>query len=141
MIVLLDTNIVLDFLLAREPFVDDAEQIIALSEKKQIQAYVTANSITDLFYIMRKHSDQEKCRLAISNLLYVVVDIVSITRNDILKAIALNFEDFEDALQTQCAKKIKAEYIITRNEKDFQDKSVKVVSPQEFLKKIEAKNS
>lgn len=134
MIVLLDTNIILDFLLDREPFAGDAEQIIALSEKNQIQAYVTANSITDLFYIARKHSEQEKSRLAISNLLRII-DIVSITRNDILKAMALNFKDFEDALQTQCAKKIKAEYIITRNGKDFQDKSVKVVSPKEFLKK------
>lgn len=136
MIVLLDINIVLDFLLAREPFADDAEQMIEFSEKKQIQAYITANSVTDLFYIMRKHPDQEKCKQAISNLL-TIIDIVSITRSDILKSIDLNFKDFEDALQTQCAKKIKAEYIITRNSKDFEDKSVKVITPKDFLNKIE----
>ena len=85
---------------------------------------------------MRKYPDQEKCKLAISNLL-TIIDIVSVNRIDILKAIALNFKDFEDALQTQCAKKIKADYIVTRNCKDFMDKSVKTITSQEFLKKVE----
>jgi predicted nucleic acid-binding protein len=49
------------------------------------------------------------------------------------KSLELEYTDFEDALQTQCAKKIKAEYIITRNKKDFMDRSIKVVTPEEFL--------
>lgn len=135
--VLLDTNIVLDFLLDREPYMDDAERIIGLSENKTIQAYITANSVTDLFYIMRKHPDQEKCRQAVLNLL-AIVGVAGINRNDILSAIAMGFKDFEDALQTRCAKKIKAEYIITRNDKDFEDKSIKTITPHEFILRLDA---
>lgn len=65
-----------------------------------------------------------------------MIDIVSVTKTDIIKSFGLEYTDFEDALQTQCAKKIKATYIVTRNKKDFKDRSIKVVTPEEFLQII-----
>lgn len=132
--VLLDTNILLDVILQRQPFSTDAVKILKLSDMGEINSYITSNSITDVFYVLRKYFDNIQDRQ--DAIIYVLnmIDIVSVTRTDIFKALELDYTDFEDAIQTQCAKKIKANFIIKRNEKDFKDKSVQVISPANFLK-------
>ena len=131
--VLLDTNIILDILLQREPHYLHAIEVLRLAERGQIECHITANSITDIFYILRKYlSDPKDRELAIRNILQLV-NIVGITKKDIIKSFELQYTDFEDALQTQCAKKLKADYIITRNEKDFKSLTVKVVSAEQFI--------
>lgn len=68
-----------------------------------------------------------------------MVNIAGVMKTDIFKSLELEYTDFEDALQTQCAKKIKANYIITRNEKDFKDRSVEVISPERFIEMYKTK--
>ena len=64
----------------------------------------------------------------------MVFNIISVTETDVRKALNLDFKDFEDALQAVCAKKIKAEYLITRNKEDFQKGfGIKIIDPEEFL--------
>ena len=67
-IVLIDTNIILDFLLHRSPFYEDANQIMTLCAKKQIDGYVAFHSISDLYYILRKYTTEEQRRLLLHNL-------------------------------------------------------------------------
>lgn len=134
--VLLDTNIILDVILQRQPYFTSAVEILKLSDLGKMESVITSNSITDIFYVLRKYfnkiEDREK---AVKHILQML-DIVSVTKTDIFKSFELKYTDFEDALQTQCAKKVKADYIITRNEKDFKDKSVKAISPEKFLQQF-----
>jgi predicted nucleic acid-binding protein len=131
--VLIDTNIIIDVLAKREPFLTDSAQILRLSEGEQVDAFITANSVTDIIYILRKHiSDQDILKFTVQNL-FAIIDVVDVLKVDILKAFELNFKDFEDALQARCAKRIKADYIITRNPSDFKQSSVPALTPAEFL--------
>ena len=134
--ILLDTNIVIDILTAREPFVFDSVKVLAHIENNAIEAYLTANSITDILYVLRKEIPEKNRRQEIVKNILQILDIISVTKIDIFKAFDLEYTDFEDALQAQCAKKIKADYIITRNKKDFKDTAIHAVTPAEFLKLI-----
>ncbi len=131
--VLIDTNIVLDVILQRHPFFESAVLVLKLSEAGKIEAFISSNSITDIFYVLRKYFDKIDDRKKAVKHILNIVDIVSVTKTDILKSMELDYSDFEDALQTQCAKKIKSEYIVTRNEKDFKNKIVKVITPDKFV--------
>lgn len=135
--VLIDTNVILDFLIAREPFAPAAKEIITLAEKGKIEAFLTASSVTDIFYILRKYTDREKAKEVLSQL-FEIVDVVEVTKGDIKKALNLNLKDFEDALQVCCGKKKKVNYIVTRNEKDFRNSPVKIISPAELIKLLKS---
>lgn len=130
--ILIDTNIVLDMLLGRQPFEENSSRIIEMSEKGEVEAYLTANSITDIVYILKKKYDLEKIKTAILEMLKFI-EVVSVTSKDIVKAFGYLYSDYEDALQTQCAQKIKADYIVTRNGKDFKDRAIQTISPEGFL--------
>jgi len=129
---LIDTNIVLDILLAREPFLESAMKIIQMVDNGKMQVYVTANSITDIIYISRKHRTLEELQRLILDLLDRV-DVIGVDRDDIISAFKLGFNDFEDALQSACSEKAQMEYIITRNKKDFSCSNVTVIDLSEFL--------
>lgn len=130
--ILIDTNIVLDMLLGREPFEKSSTKVFEQAENGKVEAFLTANSITDIVYILRKKYDKEKIRDAVLELMKFI-KIVSVTSKDINKAFDYLFTDYEDALQTQCAIKIKADYIVTRNVKDFKNGSVKAITPDKFI--------
>jgi predicted nucleic acid-binding protein len=133
MIAVIDSNIILDVLLKREPFFTYSVEVLRLAEKSRVDCYLTANSITDILYILRKYiSDYKDRETAIKNIMQIV-EVVSITKRDILKAFEFGLNDYEDALQTQCARKIKADYIVTRNKQDFINIGVEVVTAEEFV--------
>ena len=131
--VLIDTNVLLDALLGRTPYFEYADDILRLCADKEIQGYVAAHSITNLFYILRKDLSEEDRR----DVLLDLCDILRIEGIDSAKIISAlqnrYFVDFEDCLQSNCAEKVGAEYIITRNVKDFVHSKVEVATPKEFL--------
>lgn len=136
--VLIDTNVIIDVLAKREPFLSASAQILRLSETMKIAGFILANSVTDIVYILRKYiPDNSSLNLTIQNLLSIV-DVADILKSDILRAFELNFSDYEDALQARCAKRIKANYIITRNPSDFINSPVPTLSPESFLKEFDA---
>ncbi|MDI6707307.1 MAG: PIN domain-containing protein [Bacillota bacterium] len=137
--VLLDTNIILDVILQRQPFAAPALEILKLSDMGKLESYIISNSITDIFYVLRKYFDNVEDRKKAVRYILQMVNIAGVTKTDIFKSLELEYTDFEDALQTQCAKKIKANYIITRNEKDFKDRSVEVISPERFIEMYKTK--
>lgn len=133
--VLIDTNIILDLLCNREGFADDAARLIKLCEIKQIEGYVSALSIPNIVYIMRKELDRERIS-AIIQTLSSILTIADLKGGDMLKAASLSMNDFEDALQSVCATRIRSIFIVTRNLKDFANSKVPAIKPDELLKRI-----
>jgi len=131
--VLIDTNVLLDVLLAREPFVKDSTEILRRSEQKKIEGFVTTNSIVDTIYVMKKYIHDKELRENSVRTIVTILDIVSINKKDLLKAFDMGFSDYEDALIAQCALKIKADYIITRDCNDFISSPVNSISPKDFI--------
>lgn len=132
--VLIDTNIIIDVLAKREPFLADSARILRLSEEKRIEAFITANSVTDIIYILRKYiPNQDFLKFTIQNL-FSIIDITDVLKTDIIKAFELDYKDYEDALQARCARRIKADYVITRNPADFSESTVPALTPEEFLR-------
>lgn len=133
--VLIDTNIILDLLCNREGFAEDASQLFKLCETKQIEGYVSALSIPNIVYIMRKELDGERIS-AIIQTLSSILTIADLKGGDMLKAAALPMNDFEDALQSVCAARIRANYIVTRNLKDFVNSKIPAIKSGELLRQI-----
>ena len=135
---LLDTNIVLDALAAREPFCVEAERIFMTAAEERFYGFVTANSITDIYYLVRKNISEAVARETLRNLLQIFA-VVDISGKDCESALESTIEDYKDALVVACASKINADYIITRDEEFLQAQSpVPVVAPARFLKIIPA---
>jgi predicted nucleic acid-binding protein len=128
----LDTNIIVDVITKRKGY-EDSLQILRYCETNRAVGWVSAISVTDVMYILRKYGTPEAVREAIQTLL-VIVELADVLKSDILSAFGGNMQDFEDAVQASCAKRIKAEYIITRNYKDFKASSVPAILPAEALK-------
>jgi len=131
---LIDTNIIIDILERREPFFADSYRIIQLGLDGSTETFMSAGSVTDVFYIIN-HSirDSNRAKEKIFALA-MLVNICNTTSDDISTALTLPLPDFEDAVIAAIAKREKADYIISRNEKDFANSPVPAVSPDQFLK-------
>ena len=135
--ILIDTNVLIDYILRREPYTDDAEKIIFLCKNMQIEGCIAAHSVMNIFYILRKLMTLEK-RKKFLNHISEFIEIVGIDRRKIMSAVNNDqFTDVEDCLQSECAKEFSADYIVTRNVKDFQNSTIPAISPDDFLKKVD----
>jgi len=136
MTVILDTNIIMDALQERQPFDAEAKEILLRAQNAEFTCYFTANTATDIFYLYRRARDLKSARQVLDFLL-ATYKIVSVTHEDCVNAMAVPIEDFEDALVSACAKKVEADYIISRDEEFLLgDSPVKVIKPKEFLQKL-----
>lgn len=130
--VLLDTNVVLDFVLARQPFFVEANVIFVRLQNGEFDASVSPITPINVFYTTRKEKEKATAFAAIEELL----KLVQIARSDseiFQNALLLGFNDYEDAVQHECAVAENLDAIVTRNTKDYKNSSVKVYSPTEFL--------
>jgi len=131
--VLLDTNVILDVLLNRSPFFTSSRLVFELAEQKWITGYITASSITDVFYIINKEvKDKEKVYQVIEKLT-ALFSIVLVSETTIVKALELRWRDFEDAVQFMAAKENNIAYIITRNEIDYKNSDIQCINPTDFI--------
>jgi len=130
--VLLDTNIIVDIISKRDGY-EESLQVLRCCEIKKIDGYVSTTTVTDVMYILRRHLPPEKLREAVQTLL-ITVGVSGVQKADITRAFSSVMKDFEDAVQASCAKRIKAEYIVTRNLRDFEESPVQAVSPADLLK-------
>jgi len=135
MTILLDTNVVLDILLNRQPWYTDAALIFGLSQQNLIQSYISASSITDIFYITQKEQGKNAAREAIKRLLRVFKP-ATVTDRDIYQALELEWDDFEDSVQFIVGEGLSVDYIVTRNTKDFTLGSIKTVTPEQFIQAV-----
>ena len=130
--VLLDTNIVLDLLLQREPFADDAKDIFLLIENNQIDGFLCATTITTLHYLISKSKNKEEANHIIKTLLKIF-NIAPVDKTTLLNASDDIGIDYEDSVIYSSAKISKIDIIITRDNKGFKNSKVKVLKPKEFL--------
>lgn len=134
--ILIDANILLDVLQNRTPFAEASSKIWKLCETEQVKGYVSALTFANLVYVMRKELGREQISGVLQKL-SAILDIEDMRAEDLRKAAALPIPDFEDALQCVCAQRIKADYIVTRNIKDFLQSKVMAVKPSELLERIQ----
>ena len=132
---LIDANILLDVLQKREPHYRDSALIWKLCETEQAEGCISALSIANLVYIMRKELSPETIEDVLGKL-SLIFSIVELTPADIAKAAEMKWTDFEDALQAATAERIHAEAIITRNIRDFRKSRVIAFTPAEYLARI-----
>ncbi len=138
--VLVDTNIVLDFLLQREPFFQGAELLFQAIDAGQVIGYVTATTLTDIFYISRKHTRSvEQARQAVSETLTAMV-ICPVDRAVLESAFNSGLVDFEDAVQIFGAVAQGLDAILTRDNKGFLSSPIPVLSVQELSQQLRTQN-
>ena len=130
---MIDTNIILDVLLEREPFFTQSKQILTMCENKQILGFISASTATDIFYLVRKalQSTDEAYR-ALGHILDIV-KVLTVTNEDVNAAFLVKAKDFEDCLLATCAKSNKCDGIVKKNKKDFMSFGIELFSPKEIL--------
>jgi predicted nucleic acid-binding protein len=129
---MLDTNVIIDYLADRAPFADAAEKVIVLCEQGKLCGVLTASAVTDVYYVMRKIAGREKT-LENIKLLLSVFEVADVGKSDLLRAVESPMADYEDALAAACARRVKAECIVTRNIEGFKKAPVPPLSPEDFL--------
>ena len=129
--VLFDTNVLIDFLSERAPFVADTTDLLARAYRGQIQGLACATSFTTVFYVLRKELGDNAARDQISRLLSVL-EVAPVGRSVLVAAANSGARDFEDAVVIESAQVAGADHIVTRNERDFVRPPVPVHSPASF---------
>ncbi len=129
----IDTDVILDFLIAREPFAMDAARIFSLSEKKQILICTTGLVFSNAYYILRKLGPHKKVIEKLTQLARLV-DVIGLPETAVINALESQFNDFEDALQNYAASSENVKTIITRNTKDYKYSELSVMTPDQYLK-------
>lgn len=135
---LFNTNIILDIALMRTPHYNDSASVFRKADNKLVYGFVTATTITDIYYIAKKEKGHQIAIEFISNLLQFT-DVIGIDREIIIDSLSSKFTDFEDAIQSIASSYNNIDYIITRNTKDFSDSVIKAISPSDFLNLIKRK--
>jgi len=122
--ILIDSNILLDVMTTRQPFFETSTKVIEILKKPEFTGYVSASSITDIFYIARRELKDKKVVLQLIKDILKCLKVATVSENEINKALELDWNDFEDA-------------IITRNAKDFKANEVPTISPEDFCELFE----
>ena len=129
--ILVDTNIILDLLQKREPHFSASSQLWKAIERGDMEAFFTASAATDIFYILNKYLGHTAARNALSNILRLL-RVASVTETDVKRALNSALNDFEDALQLVCAGKLKADFLVTRNQQDYgQPSNIQICPPDQ----------
>ena len=132
--VLVDTNIIIDALASRKPFSEDAEKIFLLAAKEKIEAYISASSVTDIYYILRKFSSEDTARSYIRRL-FQIFKVLQVSETECIKALESAIPDYEDGLQDVCARISSLDFVITRDV-TFLIYSPLAISPAKFLAQL-----
>ena len=132
---MIDANVVLDYLLVRQPQFPTVFQLINLCQKLNVKIFIAFHTVSIVWYHLRKYPKLERRKLLLN-----VTDVIKVTsapHEKVVDAIKQeNFSDFEDCLQEKCAEEINADYIVTNNVKDFSASKIPALSPREMLETI-----
>ena len=134
--ILVDTNVVLDFIKLREPFYECSAAVLLACRDRVVHGVIAAHSIADMFFILRRDFSADERRQILLKVCQIM-DVEAIDKEKLIYALAnMNFSDFEDCLQAECAVSCAADYIVTRNVKDYRLSPITAVTPEEFCKKV-----
>lgn len=135
MVLLIDANILLDVLMNRIEYIKDSSLIWKLCETKKTIGYISSLTFANMIHIMRKELDPNQIEL-IYKKLCLIFEIADLDVNILEQAIQMKWKDLEDAIQSVTAQKIKADFIITRNVKDFIYSKTLSLTPTELLARL-----
>ena len=130
--ILVDANVVLDVLLGRKPFVDNATRVFGLIERTQVEGLLCATTVTTIDYLLTQTFSRPESLGTIRRLLGLF-EIAPVNRLVLEEALRSRIVDFEDAVLEQSARLSEADVIVTRNTRDFRNSAVKAVEPDELL--------
>ncbi len=133
--VLVDTNVILDVLLDRKPFSNEASHVLALVEASEIEGFLCATTVTTIDYLLSKALSAKKSREILYKLLSIF-EIAPVNRPVLEQALLSKISDFEDAVLEQAAMLVHADVITTRNVRDFKNSKITVFDPSELLSVI-----
>ena len=138
MIIFVDTNLVLDVMLGNSDFYDESNSVLSYCDQGY-DFYISAASCTDIFYIVKRTiHDSEITKQIMKNLLSVVF-VAGVDETCIRNALESGWNDFEDSVQHEVAQQIKADIIVTRNESDYKNSTVRIMTPADFLSFVKTK--
>jgi predicted nucleic acid-binding protein len=133
--VLLDTNVILDFLLDRPPFADAATAVWQANEQSRFEGYISAITPINVFYIARRIKGADVARQMVAGLL-AACQVCLIDSLVLQSALALPLRDYEDAVQHASAAVSQMEAIVTRDTRDYTGATLPVLTPQDFLDQL-----
>jgi predicted nucleic acid-binding protein len=133
--VLLDTNIILDVALERQPHFAASEQILAFAEQGQITGYISASTFSDLYYVIRKNKGRESA-LDFLRKISRFCQVATVDQAVISMALSVNFRDFEDAIQYSTAVINHLDAIVTRNPQDFAGAALRILAPDTLIQDL-----
>jgi predicted nucleic acid-binding protein len=137
-VVFFDLNIILDVLQKRDPFYTASAGVLAAAETGKVRGYIAAHAITTLYYLIKKDKSTTESKTAITGLLQFL-QIARVDHRTIEQALNLDYRDFEDAVQMIAAVHCKADWLVTRNPKDYKQSLVTVIEPAALLRILETK--
>lgn len=133
--VFLDSDVLIDYLTAREPFLEEIKIIIQKGIRKEISLFTSSLIIANIHYFISKAENAKQAIYKIDKLTSFI-KILNVGEAEILESLKSKFTDFEDSIQSSCATNSKMDILITRNIKDFKHSKLPILTPQEFLSKI-----
>lgn len=128
----IDTNVVLDVLAQREPWFGDSARLLAHIEQGGASGHIAAHTLTTLHYLLARHLGQQKTAAVLIDLT-AMLRVEPVDHQVLQQALSLGWRDFEDAVQAVTAAQCQADYLVTRNPRDFRQSLVPVITPSEFL--------
>ena len=135
--VLIDSDVVIDLFLDREPFVDQSERIFEKLAAGHAQGYVTAAALLNIYYIVRKTLGRDMALDCLQRLLETDgLETLAVDKEHVRAALDAGMTDFEDAVQVVAAQFAGIDMIVTRNIRDFRNAPIPAVTPEELLQKI-----
>ena len=132
-IAFVDTDIMLDYLLKREPFFEDALNLMNAGARGRVKLAISVMTVANLIYFLRKKFTVKETQQKLK-VLRTFVDVPTTDSHAIDEMLNSNFSDLEDALQRATAKQAKADVLITRNAEDYKRASIAIMNAGEFLK-------
>lgn len=111
----IDTCVVIDALQSREPFAKDAQGVFLAAANNLFLGYISAKSVTDVYYLMHRHTHDDKASRDILNKLFALFDVLDTAGIDCRKAVLSPVSDFEDAVMVETALRSEVDCIVTRN--------------------------
>ncbi len=133
---LIDTNVIVDVALERQPFYAESQKILSLAYQQQITGYISASTVSDLYYIIRKVKGRT-LTLEFLQTITAFCPIAAVDQAVISMALAANFKDFEDAIQHSTAIAHQIDIIVTRNPQDFTSAmNLQILTPSQLIQRI-----
>lgn len=129
---LIDTNIILDMVLKREKY-QLTVLLFKTIENIGARAYITATTVTDLFYIIQRQTHNVGRTYTIMRNIFKIVSVLSVSDEDVQGAFEREWKDFEDSVQYTTAQNNQIDYIITSNIKDFENNEGNVLLPEQWI--------